>query len=445
MKNFLVVFGLLCLCHFNAKAQIDPPYPSVPSTALNIVEVEYFIDTDPGFGLGIKIPISAGVDLNAVIGSINVGALSVGAHVLGIRTRSAEGNWSITNLQQFVVDFDPPYPSAPVSVTNMIRGEYFIDTDPGFGNGQSFTLPAQTDISSFVAGLDLTAVAVGGHRLYFRTINASGRWSLTQSAAFVVDADPAYPSAPPAITNVVNAEYFFDTDPGIGNGTPISFAAGTDIVNINFAANKSSLGVGNHQLYIRTLGPTSLTTVTSFEVANSLPLRLLSFTTQVKDGKVWAEAVTTDEVNTDRIELQRSKDGTAFTSIASLPTRNTSGNQRYQFIDGHPLAGTSFYRLKMIDKDATFDFSRILSVDLKSNNKPAIYPNPVNDIIQLQIPIDGMTQVSVFSANGQTVLQQRVQVSGGKALIRIPSLTKGTYYLKVSMDQQSWTLPFLKQ
>ena len=388
MKNFLIVLGILCLWHFSAKAQADPPYPAPPASTLNIVEVEYFIDNDPGFGLGTKIPVSAAVDLNSVIGSINVGSLPAGAHQLGIRTRNAEGNWSITNLNQFTVDFDPPYPAVPGSLVNIIRGEYFIDTDPGFGNAQSFSLPSQVDIASFVAGIDLSSVSVGGHRLYLRTIDASGRWTLTQSSAFAVDADPAYPAAPPVIGNVVNAEYFFDSDPGIGNGTPISFTAGTDIANINFAANKSSLGVGNHQLYIRTLGPTSLTSITSFEVANSLPLRLLSFTTQLKDGNVFAEASTTDEINTDRIELQRSKDGVQFNSIAVLATKNTAGTHRYQFIDRQPLNGISFYRLKLIDKDESFDLSRILSVDLRTIKKAGIYPNPVTDIVQVQIPAE---------------------------------------------------------
>ena len=38
--------------------------------------------------------------------------------------------------------------------------------------------------------------------------------------------NPVYPSTPSAPTNIVAAEYFFDTDPGFGSGTNISITPG---------------------------------------------------------------------------------------------------------------------------------------------------------------------------------------------------------------------------
>ncbi len=50
---------------------------------------------------------------------------------------------------------------------------------------------------------------------------------------------------------IVGAEYYFDTDPGVGNGTPIIITSG-DSVDVNFSISTTTLNSGFHQLIIRT-------------------------------------------------------------------------------------------------------------------------------------------------------------------------------------------------
>lgn len=69
--------------------------------------------------------------------------------------------------------------------------------------------------------------------------------------AFTYAQDPAYPSAPAAAQNITRAEYFIDTDPGIGKGTTISITPGTNINNAVTAINVNGLTNGVHTLYIR--------------------------------------------------------------------------------------------------------------------------------------------------------------------------------------------------
>src|SRR5690606_37842954 len=143
-------------------------------------------------------------------------------HRLYVRTKSNEGRWSITNIGNFVVDTDPPYPVAPVAPQNIIAAEYFIDTDPGIGNGQSITLSAGVDLANISAPVNTTGLSNGIHRVYIRTKSNEGRWSLTNVQNFTVDIDPAYPAAPATAQNIIAGEYFIDTDPGLGAGTPIT-------------------------------------------------------------------------------------------------------------------------------------------------------------------------------------------------------------------------------
>ena len=247
----------------------DPAYVAAPAAAQNIIAAEYFIDTDPGAGSGQTIPISAAVNITDATAAINTTGLTNGVHRLYIRTKSNEGRWSITNLGNFVVDTDPPYPSAPVLAQNIIAAEYFIDTDPGSGNGQTITISAAVNIADVTAAINTTGLTNGIHRLYIRTKSNEGRWSITNVSDFNVDSDPAYPVAPVAAQNIIAAEYFIDTDPGNGNGQTIAMIAAVNIADVTAAINTTGLTNGIHRLYIRTKsneGRWSITNVSDFNV-----------------------------------------------------------------------------------------------------------------------------------------------------------------------------------
>ncbi|MFN8250673.1 MAG: T9SS type A sorting domain-containing protein [Ferruginibacter sp.] len=264
MKNVFII--LLVLVAANAHAQ-DPAYPPAPAAPLNLIKAEYFIDSDPGFGNGTNIPVTAAVDIPALAASINTAALTAGARRLYVRSLNAEGSWSITSVRQFVVDFDPAYPAAPATPLNIIKAEYFIDTDPGMGNGTNIPLTAAADISSLAASINTGSLIAGAHKLYLRSLNAAGGWSITSVRQFAVDFDPAYPAAPGAPQNITSAEYFIDTDPGFSNGINIPLTAAVDIAALVGNANTNLLPAGAHRLYIRSRsneGKWSLTSSSQF-------------------------------------------------------------------------------------------------------------------------------------------------------------------------------------
>ena len=67
------------------------------------------------------------------------------------------------------------------------------------------------------------------------------------ACAFLSNAqDPAYPGTPAVLQNITAAEYFIDTDPGIGNATAISVAAAVNISNVTPAINVTGLSNGVH-------------------------------------------------------------------------------------------------------------------------------------------------------------------------------------------------------
>ncbi|MEZ5045852.1 MAG: hypothetical protein R2831_02560 [Chitinophagaceae bacterium] len=231
-------------------------YVSHILSAQQIVETEYFIDTDPGYGNGILIPIN--LDSNVEINnySINVATLNKGYHTIGFRSKDSNGTWSITNLKKFYKD------SAIVSpeiVAPIVKAEYFIDSDPGFGNAISLSITTDTNTILQSTLINLSTVNPGFHTIGFRSQDSMGKWSITNLKRFYKDStlailDKQFP--------IVKAEYFIDTDPGFGNASSLSISMDTNVILNYTTINLSSVSSGFHTLGFRTqdsLGKWSIT------------------------------------------------------------------------------------------------------------------------------------------------------------------------------------------
>lgn len=147
---------------------------------------------------------------------------------------------------------DPPYPTQPAA-QNILRAEYFFDTDPGFGSGTPIDINTPgTNLADVAADLDISGLPVGIHRLCLRSLSQEGRWSVTYQREILIDGDPAYPE-PGSAGDIVKAEYFFTDDPGFGAGTDIPLNAGADLT-ADLEASIAGFPNGQYQLVIRTLG-----------------------------------------------------------------------------------------------------------------------------------------------------------------------------------------------
>lgn len=441
LLTFLVFIAGIVTCW----AQSDPPYPAVPPALQQIVAGEYALDTDPGFGNGTPFSLSPGTDIAGALSAVNTGSLSAGSHLLFWRTRNAEGSWSLTSVRQLIIDFDPAYPAAPPAVQTITRVEYTIDAPPVFGTGTAIPITPATDLNGTEGTINTNLLTTGAHSLFIAVRNGEGKWSIASTRTILVDENPAYPAAPPAAGSLNEAEYFFDTDPGIGNGTRFNFPAGVDVADFNLSIPTSGLTVGAHQLYVRILNPVSLTSIITFNAVNGLPLSLLSFKATVKNNQAVLEALTTDEVNTSHIELERSRDAIQFSRLSSLPTHNTIGTHRYEFIDPQPVSGINYYRLKLLDLDGKFSYSRVLALNTLTNGKLRLSPNPVQRELQVSLPRTGNFIIAVYTANGQLLLQRKVSNTTNLLLIDLSTLARGQYWLKLYDGTDSWTQSFLKE
>jgi hypothetical protein len=128
------------------------------------------------------------------------------------------------------------------------RGEYFIDTDPGVGLATAFNMPGSGDAVDANLNIPVGALSPGFHLLGIRLLEPNGHWGTYELRSFIVST--TQPDAP----NITGAEYFIDTDPGVGKGSPLN--VGSAGAEVNFQANIPSAGLslGFHLLGIRLKG-----------------------------------------------------------------------------------------------------------------------------------------------------------------------------------------------
>jgi len=105
-----------------------------------------------------------------------------------------------------------------------------------------------------------------------------------------------------------------------------------------------------------------------------LPVQLISFTAKNIDNKTsalnWQVA---QEINLKKYQIERSADGLNFASIGSVAATALT---TYSYNDAAPLTGKNYYRLKITDINGSFKYSETRVVEIKSNVKLTINPNP---------------------------------------------------------------------
>jgi len=207
----------------------------------NITYAEYYLDQDPGLSLATPINITAGTNVQNVAVNLNMSPLKSGAHFFGTRARTATGVWSMNHYWIFFKPYDVVL--SPAALTNITKVEYYVDTDPGIGNGNSVSVTPATNLSDITFNVDPLPLGVGLHIIGSRAMSANGNWSSTNYWLF----NKPYSNLTPAsISNVNYFEYYIDNDPGIGRATPVAVSAALDIADVNFPVNITNTANGTH-------------------------------------------------------------------------------------------------------------------------------------------------------------------------------------------------------
>jgi len=176
-------------------------------------------------------------------------------------------------------------------------------------------------------------------------------------------------------------------------------------------------------------------TLAKFEGRNTVEGNLLNWTT-------------TAEVSNAYFAVEKTVTGKDFKEIGKiLGAGNSAVTNHYKFLDTSYPKGMSYYRLKQVDKNGQFAYSRIVSIDAKHSRELKFFPNPVESVLTMELP-DTETKsvhVQVINGAGQEVFsKQKVNVNKGNLELDIAKLPTGIYQVILSGENKKYNLSVLK-
>ena len=172
-----------------------------------------------------------------------------------------------------------------------------------------------------------------------------------------------------------------------------------------------------------------------------VPVSLLDFDVKRVGKANQLNWTTEQEINVDRFEIEFSNDGKNFKSIGNVSSTNQTGKQTYRFIDNRSETGVHYYRIKMVDRDQKFSMSGIKTVRNLGYANLSIFPNPVNDRMQLILETESNenAQYHITDLSGRRVQTGRFNFVSGEnqQFISWSNLPKGTYILSIQLSNET--------
>ena len=164
-----------------------------------------------------------------------------------------------------------------------------------------------------------------------------------------------------------------------------------------------------------------------------LPVELSYFNAEQQENAIILSWSTVAELNNEGFFVQRSEDAKRWENLGFVSGNGTSqATQFYNFKDEAPLAGLYYYRLKQMDYDGVFEFSRIQVIEVGNPKEETLvlYPNPVNQ--NLFIPAIRGAAI-IYNQMGQKV--KTYKLNGTMDFIPVADLSSGTYLLELISEK----------
>lgn len=299
-----------------------------------ITALEYFIDEDPGAGMGTLIPISPSmneVDILSTPG-ITGGGLTIGEHTLTIRGQNADGSWGHRETITFEVDGDCPIANFAIQnacieeeilLTNNSTGVLGIAEYRWYADGQLISTDEDNVTHSFSsAGMHSISLAIVNGSI---CTDSTGIIMETKAKPFVVFNAP---TTEIGNTTTFNVDVFnvdptaiwywdFDSDGIVDDTTPGNTSylfADTGTYTTELIISDGD-GCGTSYTREVTVVPLGMMPNVSFEANVSCvekPVTFINLSTNIPAGALWSWDFNGDDLMDD----------------------DTSGNTEYTYTTG---------------------------------------------------------------------------------------------------------------
>jgi hypothetical protein len=175
---------------------------------------------------------------------------------------------------------------------------------------------------------------------------------------------------------------------------------------------------------------------------SALPVTLVSFSGKPAENRIILNWKTTSELNAHSFEIQRGFNAKSFEKIGQVRATGTTRELSvYEFNDSLPKPGLNYYRLKQLDRDGTFAYSKTIAVTWDGSNTLTLYPNPASEQIELKLPqSSGVREIVILDSSGKVI--KTIKQPG--RVVSVRGLASGLYFMKIATSDQVFTQKFIK-
>ncbi|WP_221392564.1 M4 family metallopeptidase [Dyadobacter sp. NIV53] len=150
---------------------------------------------------------------------------------------------------------------------------------------------------------------------------------------------------------------------------------------------------------------------------------------------------TTSNTGRQYFAVERSSNGRDFVEAGRIEDNaNSAIENTYKFTDSNHPKGISYYRIKQIDKNGKFAYSRIISIEALNVTELKFFPNPVQSTLTVELPDPDLRSVDVKIINnaGQEIFnKEKVKSRNGSLSLEFGQIPSGTYQVILTAPEQS--------
>jgi len=175
-------------------------------------------------------------------------------------------------------------------------------------------------------------------------------------------------------------------------------------------------------------GESIYSAITNATTQSVVPVTLIAFNATQKGNSTEVSWKVAQEVNLATYVLEGSTDGSRFAIISTI---QASQHEQYYYLHPQVIADKYLYRLKMIDKDGSFQYSSIVSVQHSTLKKINIYPNPAHNIVRLEFLNDSNSAKEVRLINSIGQLISKYLPNSATLNLSTSTIPNGKYFIEI--------------
>lgn len=233
---------------------------------------------------------------------------------------------------------------------------------------------------------------------------------------------------------------FPEPGPSFSSGDILTIQPGT-VIGLATVSNPPPINPGPYTAYIASDDYFSIAAIQ----VTPAPVKLIDFKAKQKDENIQLHWSTSNEINNEKFEIEKSSNGKDFRKIGEVKGNGTSSIQQvYSFDVKNPQNGISYFRLKQIDFDGHSSFSNVINLDFRGKNESVekLYPNPSkNGLVNLKYFAKSydFVNVRVLDVSGKMVINKNQAITKGNNNLRFDfsELNPGIYVFRIGNDINS--------